>query len=591
MPARPLFRVLLAGAGALIVSTAQATPSSDVTRLCAEYWEGHLEAHPTAATSIGDRRYDDKLEDNSPAGIEKDRKRLEGVLRRARAIPEAALGPAERLNRAALIEEVEGQIAALSCGFHEWSVDPLNGPQVEFMNLQDYTRIESVKDATNYTSRCRAMARYVDQHVANLKSGLAKGRVASRPPVEKTIRQLDALLAQPTATWAVLKPGEAEYAKWKPDERATFKRTLTAVVEDGLKPALTRYRDVLQSEILPAARPAEKAGVGTLPQGLDCYRKLIRVHTSVDRDPEALHRLGLEQVERFRRGLAEVGKRALGTDDVTEIQKKLRSDAAMHFAEADQVESKAREALARAKAAMPKWFGIVPKADCEVKVMGMHEAPYSTIAYYRNPAKDGSRPGYYMINTYKPETRPRYEAEALAFHEAIPGHHLQIAVAQELTGLPEFRKFQGVTSYVEGWALYTERLADEMGLYSTDLDRIGMWSYDAWRACRLVVDTGLHAMGWSRQQAIDYMLENSVLAENNIENEVDRYITWPGQALAYKVGQLEILALRDEARRRLGDQFDIRAFHDVVLRDGAVTLPVLRRQVEAFITSAAAARP
>jgi uncharacterized protein (DUF885 family) len=217
--------------------------------------------------------------------------------------------------------------------------------------------------------------------------------------------------------------------------------------------------------------------------------------------------------------------------------------------------------------------------------MGMHEAPQSTIAYYRRPASDGSRPGYYMINTYKPETRPRYEAEALAFHEAIPGHHLQIAISQELKGLPEFRKHQGVTAFVEGWALYTERLSDEMGLYSGDIDRIGMLSYDAWRACRLVVDTGIHAEGWSRERAIEYMFDNSVLARNNIENEVDRYIAWPAQALAYKCGQLEILALRDQAKQKLGERFDIRRFHDAVLRNGAVALPVLRQQIEAWIAA------
>ena len=221
--------------------------------------------------------------------------------------------------------------------------------------------------------------------------------------------------------------------------------------------------------------------------------------------------------------------------------------------------------------------------------MGMHEAPYSTIAYYRQPSADGKRPGQYMINTYLPEIRPRYEAEALAFHESIPGHHLQIAVAQELTGVPEFRKHQGVTAFVEGWALYTERLADEMDLYSSDVDRIGKLSYDAWRACRLVVDTGLHAMGWTRQQAIDYITENSVLAENNIVNEVDRYLTWPGQALAYKIGQLEILKLRDQARERLGDRFDIRAFHDAVLENGALALPVLHQEVEAYIAAAGGA--
>ena len=260
----------------------------------------------------------------------------------------------------------------------------------------------------------------------------------------------------------------------------------------------------------------------------------------------------------------------------------------MQFANAQQIETKARETLAKAQAAVPRWFGAVqPKTPCVVKVMGMHEAPYSTIAYYRQPSGDGKRPGQYMINTYMPETRPRYEAEALAFHESVPGHHLQIAVAQELTRVPEFRKHQGVTAFVEGWGLYSERLADEMGLYSSDLDRIGMLSYDAWRSCRLVVDTGIHAMGWSRQQAIDYMKANSCLAENNIINEVDRYITWPGQALAYKVGQLEILKLRDEAKQKLGTRFDIKAFHDVVLGNGAVALPVLREQVENYIRQAA----
>jgi uncharacterized protein (DUF885 family) len=215
--------------------------------------------------------------------------------------------------------------------------------------------------------------------------------------------------------------------------------------------------------------------------------------------------------------------------------------------------------------------------------MGIAEAPQSTIAYYHQPATDGSRPGRYMINTYLPTTRPRYEAEALAFHEAVPGHHLQIAIAQELGDLPTFRKHMGTTAFVEGWGLYAERLAGEMGLYTGDTDRFGALSYDAWRACRLVVDTGLHAMGWTRQQAIDYMVENTVLAPNNIVNEVDRYLTWPGQALAYKVGQREILALRDEAREKLGARFDIKGFHDAVLGQGAVTLPVLREQVEAWM--------
>jgi len=395
-------------------------------------------------------------------------------------------------------------------------------------------------------------------------------------------QQLDALLAAPVSDWALMAPARLKRKGWTGAQGDRFRADLVAALGDSLRPALARYRDAIGNEFLPAARPPEKAGLVNLPDGLGCYRKRIREETSLDLSPDELHAIGLEQVRRFREELSELGRKVMGVGDIALIQHRLRDDPAMQFQTAAEVEAKARESLARAKAAIPRWFGTLPKAGCEVKVMGMHEAPHSTIAYYRNPPMDGSRPGYYMINTFRPETRPRYEAEALAFHESIPGHHLQIAIAMELKGLPEFRKHEGVTAYVEGWALYTERLADEMGLYSSDLDRIGMLSYDAWRACRLVVDTGLHAMGWSRQKAIDFMMDNTVLAENNIVNEVDRYITWPAQALAYKCGQIEILKLREEGKRRLGDRFDIKAFHDVVLRNGAVALPVLRQQVEAW---------
>jgi len=370
---------------------------------------------------------------------------------------------------------------------------------------------------------------------------------------------------------------------WSESDRKKFGNDLAEAIRASLIPALERYRAFLDKEILPVSRPSDRAGLATLPNGLSCYEKMIRVHTSLDMTPQQIHDLGLKEVEKYRQDVAVLGQKVLGTSDVDEIERRLRTDPDMHFKTSGEVEAKARETLARAQAAVPRYFGIQPHMACEVKVMGMHEAPYSTIAYYRQPSADGKRPGAYMINTYMPETRPRYEAEVLAFHESVPGHHLQIAIAQELQNVPEFRKHQGVTAFVEGWGLYTEHLADEMGLYSSDVDRLGMLSFDAWRACRLVVDTGIHAMGWSRQQAIDYMTKNSCLAENNIVNEVDRYITWPGQAVAYKIGQREILSLRDEAKRRLGDRFDIKAFHDAVLRNGAVALPVLRQQVESYI--------
>jgi uncharacterized protein (DUF885 family) len=567
-----------------------ADPSRALARLCDEYWQGRLEANPTMATSLGDHRYDARLEDISPAAIDRERGRLERVLAAARAIPEAGLSNGDRVTRSALIVEVQNGIDGIDCHSEDWVVDPLGGPQVSFMSLPDVTAILTPANAADFVRRCRAMGAYMDQHIANLERGLAHGRVASRDQVRKVLEECDSLAAKPADQWALTQPLAARHEDWPAAAHATFRKDLMAAITEVVRPAFGRYREFLNGTVMPKARPQEKAGLSFLPGGADDYRRQIRIQTSLDLTPEQIHRIGLEQVAKFRADLADLGERALGTRDIATIQKKLREDPAMHFSTAAEIEDKARQALARAQAAVPQWFGLQPKTPCVVRVMGMYEAPNSTIAYYREPAPDGSRPGCYMINTYMPETRPRYEAEALAFHESVPGHHLQIAIAQELTGIPTFRKHVGTTAYVEGWALYTERLADEMGLYSSDIDRIGMLSYDAWRACRLVVDTGMHAMGWSRQQAIDYMTENSVLAENNIVNEVDRYLSWPGQALAYKLGQLEIMKLREEGKQRLGARFDMKGFHDAVLRNGAVALPVLREQVEAYYAQVAGAK-
>jgi uncharacterized protein (DUF885 family) len=583
----PLVCAVLLVVGALSPMSAPAAPSADLSKLCDEYWQGYLELNPREATALGDTRWDAKLEDITPDGIAREQKFYEKILDRARAIDPKSLSNADRVTRSSLIEEMEDRLAVLSCHLEEWVVDPQGGPQVDFMNLPDVTVIRSRDSSRNYVKRCQAMGRYLDDTIDNLRAGLTQGKTASRDEVQKTIAELERLIAQPVDSLPIMVVTRAEPPAWSAADRQAFARELRAAAADSLVPALTRYRAFLVSEILPAARPPGKAGLAALPGGTECYAKLIRAHTSLSLSAKEIHQLGLEQVAAFRTDLAKLGQKVFGTSDIAAIQNKLRSDPAMHFATAAQVEDKARETLARAQAAVPRWFGKrQPARPCEVVVMGMHEAPYATIAYYREPSADGTRPGQYVINTYQPETRPRYEAEALAFHESVPGHHLQIAVAQELKGVPEFRKHQGVTAFVEGWGLYAERLADQMGLYSSDMDRIGMLSFDAWRSCRLVVDTGLHDMGWSRQQAIDYMVENTCLAENNIENEVDRYITWPGQALAYKLGQLEILRLREEAQRRLGSRFDIKAFHDAVLGNGAVALPVLREQVEAYIRAA-----
>ena len=322
-----------------------------------------------------------------------------------------------------------------------------------------------------------------------------------------------------------------------------------------------------------------------MPGGAACYAALIRAHTSLALDPRAVHQLGLTELARIRAEIEQLGPAAVGSSSFAEIQRRLRgNDPALFYRTREEIEAGARATLARATAAMPRFLGRLPRTPCVVKPVEPHEEKDSPIAFYRQPAVDGSRPGTYYVNTYQPTTRPRFEAEALAFHESIPGHHVQIALAQEMRGLPEFRKNLGVTAFVEGWGLYAERLADELGLYSSPLTRLGRLSLESWRAGRLVVDTGIHALGWSRTQAVRFLLENTLIAPNNIETEVDRYIGWPAQALAYKIGQLEILRLREEARAKLGPRFDLRRFHDVVLGSGAVSLPALGDLVHEWST-------
>lgn len=565
-----------------------ADPSKDLAALSEAYWKACLNDSPVFATALGIPGHDDRLSDLTPAGRARWAKKLEGLLERARSIPEDGLSPKDRTTRSELVTSLLTSLDDVRCDLEAWTVDPLSGPVVSLLNIESVQPATSVKDGRNTVARWRAMGPYLDAHAANLRRGLKDGKVAVHAGLSKVLEQIDDLLAKRIEDLPLLKPLRKALEGWPERDRKAFRNDLTVAVRDGFRPALLRLRDVLRTEILPHARPDDRPGIQHVPGGAEAYQRLIHSYTALDLSADQVHEIGLREVARINREMEDLGEKALGTRDRTELLRRLRTDPALYFATRDEVEEKARQALARAKAAIPRFFGRLPKADCEVVRMEEHEEKHSTIAHYRWPATDGSRPGRYYINTSAPETRPRYEAEVLAYHESIPGHHLQLAIAQELDGLPAFRKHLGVTAFTEGWGLYTERLSDEMGLYTGDLDRIGVLSYDGWRACRLVVDTGMHAMGWTRARAIEFMLANTALAENNIVNEVDRYIAWPGQAIAYKIGQLEIRRLRTEAERRLGSRFDIRAFHDAVLGDGSVSLETLRGRIEGYIERAGA---
>jgi uncharacterized protein (DUF885 family) len=558
--------------------TGSATDQLD--QLAAGYWEAYLRFRPVTATMLGDRRYDDRLGDPSPEAVQARAGELRGSLADVGLLLPDDLDAAGRTTRSALLEQVELELAELDSGVGAWTVDPLEGPQARALVLPEIQPVATPGEATTMVRRWTAIGDWLDGHAACLRRELAAGRIAVRTPVARTIDQLDTILATPDDELPLLAPARTAHADWPPHVLEQFRTDLAAAVQDIVRPALSRYREMLATEILPAARHDDRPGISHLAGGAEAYDRLVRVHTSLPLAADEIHRIGLDEVARIDDELRRLGARLFGIADLGAIQARLRGDPTLHFASRDEVRATAELALGRAREAIPRWFGILPSAECVVIPMPAHEEEHSTIAYYREPAPDGARPGSYYVNTGAPETRPRYEAEALAFHESIPGHHLQLAIAQERTDLPAFRRHLGPTAYVEGWALYTERLSDEMGLYTSDLDRIGVLSFDAWRACRLVVDTGMHALGWSRREAIDFMAAHTALATNNIANEVDRYIVWPGQALAYKIGQLEILRLRREAEERLGRDFDLRGFHDAILGEGALGLATLREVVE-----------
>ncbi len=554
----------------------------------ADHWEHMMRWAPTWATTIGDHRYDDRLAPRDAASIERAAAERDGLLARLVAIDPARLGEADRVTFALLRGRLEAEHGMDVCKLHEWLVDSGGGSMFgELSYLVESHTVTTPRDADNLIARLRQGERAIDDTIANLSIGLRAGRVSSAEKVRRAVEQLDIELAKPVETWAMASPAWAKAPSpdpWPLGVREREVARLREVVATKVAPAVVRMRDFLRDGVLPKAR-MEKEGLAGLPDGDACYRASIMTHVGLPKTPAELHALGLAEIARTDKEIAELGKRVLGTPTLAATIARLRDDRSLYFDNREQLLAAAQHALDAAKAAVPRYFSVLPKTDCIMREIPSYEAPYSTIAYYRQPHYDGSKPGEYFVNTFKPETRPRFELEALTFHESVPGHHLQIALSQELGALPMFRKLDGSTAFVEGWALYTERLADEMGLYTADLDRIGKLSYDAWRASRLVVDTGLHAMGWTRAQAEQFMREHTALTEINIANEVDRYIGWPGQALAYKVGQLEILKLRAEAEAQLGAKFDLPAFHAVVLGAGAVTLPVLDDRVRAWIAS------
>ncbi|TDC53264.1 DUF885 domain-containing protein [Jiangella ureilytica] len=555
-----------------------------LTALADEYFDLQMRADPLTATAFGVAGYDGEVPDPSREADQRRMDQLAALAERLAGIDPAGLDEQERVTHAMLGRLLRDGRAVLAAGlgadaFEVAVTGSIAGAQSLVLSTVPAVRLADGVAVDAYLHRLGGLAGYFDTLVERYLEAAASGRVPTALGVRQAVGQVDAYLELSLDDDPLARP--AGVAGGEVADRAR------EMVARMVRPALVRFRDALADELLAVGRGDARVGLRHVPGGEDAYLALVRAHTTTDLTPAVIHEIGMERLAAVHTELAELGARAFGSADVAAVLGRLRDDPSLRFRAAEEILSCVRSALDRAMAEAPRWFRPYDLAPCDVEEMHPVEAEGATLAYYRPPAADGSRPGAHVVNTLLPGTRPRHEYEALAFHESVPGHHLQLALGQTLTGIPDFRRFGYVAAHSEGWGLYTERLADEMGLYTSDLMRMGMLSFEAWRACRLVVDTGMHHLGWSRSRAVAFLRDNSATSPSNVVNEIDRYIAWPGQALAYLIGRLRIGELRAESERRLGERFDVRDFHHEVLASGSVPLDVLDGIIDRWIASVA----
>jgi uncharacterized protein (DUF885 family) len=549
-------------------------PDAHVRALADDYLAAFFDRFPEQATVYGvpGRRHD-KLTDNSMAAQKAWERREDAWLAGIAKIDPSRIGsPSLQATYAILRQALEGSVRMRVCREELWNVSQMTGWQVNLGYLVTIQPVGSDVTRRDAMARWASLPGYLDTEIDNLREGIRLGYTAPKLNVRIVLDQVRALAATPLAESPFDSPSRR-------DPTPAFRPEYDALVAERINPAATKYADFLEREYLPMAR--EATAVAANPNGAACYDAAVLSHSSVPKTANEVHALGLREIESLTREMQAIGERTFRTSDVPRLLQTLRTDPEYRFKSRQEKIAYSQAALARAKSATPAWFGLLPRADVVI-------TPYPAFREknapneYNPPAEDGSRPAVFFISAYEAEKQSRVEDESTAFHETIPGHHLQGAIALERKDIHPIGRYLFNDGYAEGWALYVERLADEMKLYSSDLDRIGMLSSQALRAARLVVDSGLHTMGWTRRQAIDYMLAHTAEREHDVASEVDRYIIFPGQATSYMLGALEIQAARDEARRAMGPQFDIKAFHDRVLEDGGVPLTFLRQKIRAW---------
>ena len=560
--------------------TTAAERSKTLTSLFIEMWEDQLKHSPEFASSLGDRRYNDQLSDLSPRALNEQLARNRDYLARLTAIDTAGLAEQEKLSASLmereLIEEEEGS------RFKEWElpVNQFHGIHTDLpAGVVDWP-FESVKDYDDYIARLHKMPGQLRQATENLMAGIDDGRVQPEYLLEKVLQQTEDLAKQTPEQSAFAGPLKKFPAGIDAAAQKRITADTLAAIQNDVLPAYVRFAKFLKAVEIPAGR--KEPGVWSIKDGDAYYAFCVKRNTTLEKTPAQIHQIGLDEVKRDEAEMLAIAKK-LGYADIKTLGAALAKDPKQHPASSDDLLDRYRHYEAQMKPRLPELFGRLPKNTLEVVPMPEYLGSGQAAAWYADGTADGKRPGRVNINTYHFAERALAPIEAVAYHEGIPGHHLQISLAQELTGLPEFRKYEGYTAFVEGWALYSERLGKEIGFYQDPVSDYGRLEADMWRAIRLVVDTGVHSQHWTRQQMVDFFHDHSAIDETNVQAEVDRYIAWPGQALGYKMGQMKILELRERAKGKLGAKFNLRAFHDQVLGAGALPLDELENRVDAWI--------
>lgn len=585
-------RLALPIAAALSLSCAPAAPAvapapsrDDATaRLHAMFdaeWEWEMREWPTRASFLGDHRYDDKWPDVSPAAYEQRAAHQRQALSAIRAFDPSPLSPEDRLSFD--LFQRNHEMSAEGEPYRLWhlAIDQREGIQ-SADDLADALPFATARDYDAWIARLHALPAYIDGAIATLREGAKERIVQPRVVMERVPAQIDKQIVADADKSPFYAPFRKMRAPMEQADRDRLVRDAKGVIARDVVPAYRKLKDFFVGEYLPACFP--QAGAWQLPRGAEAYAYLVREHTTTNMTPQQVHDVGLREVARIRGEMLALVERVGFKGSLADFFAWLRADPRFFYDDPQKLFVAYEATAKRIDPKLVLMFHVLPRTPYGVEAIPDAVAPDTTTAYYRPSSPDGSRAGTFFVNLYKPQARPTWEMMALALHEAVPGHHLQFAIASEKLGIPKFRRYSYVTAYAEGWGLYAESLGDEMGLYDDPYSKFGQLTYEMWRAVRLVVDTGMHALKWDRERAIDYFMANAPKTQLDVTNEVDRYIAWPGQALAYKIGQLEIRRLREHARDKLGStRFDVKEFHDVVLRDGGMPLDLLAKQVESWI--------